>query len=64
MMPRLLMAAATGCVPGRGPAPPAGTLHDATTGWRAGCSHCWGVAALGVLLRALAVLLLIALWKG
>jgi hypothetical protein len=60
---RLLFLAVTGCIPGRGAAPPAGTLHDATTGWRAGCSHCWAVAALGIALRVLAVLLLIVLWR-
>ena len=64
LAPRLLFLIATGCIPGRGPAPQIGAPHDATTGWRAGCSHCWAIAALGVALRVLAVTLLIVLWKG
>jgi hypothetical protein len=60
----LLMLAVTGCVPAQGPAPPEGTPHNHRTEWRAGCSHCWAVAALGVVTRTLAVLLLIILWKG
>jgi hypothetical protein len=64
LAPRLLFLILTGCVPAYGPAPPDGALHDARTGWRAGCSHCWAVAALGVLLKAGAVLIVVLLWKG
>lgn len=64
LLPRILMLALTGCVPGVGPAPQTGTLHDPRTSWRAGCSHCWASATLGVTTRILAVTLLIVLWKG
>jgi hypothetical protein len=53
-----------GCRKGAGPPPAKGTPHDARTDWRVDCSHCWVVAAMGILIRAVFVGGIVLIWRS